>query len=57
MRHEPIQEDEIFYPLIPTPFGKVPLIGATMTDEREREISARYGVSFQVTHDRGNIAV
>lgn len=57
MRHEPIQEDDIFYPLIQTPFGKVPLIGATMTDEREREITTRYGASFKVIQDRKKIAV
>lgn len=36
------REDTIYFPLISTPFGKVPLIAATMTDEREREIARKY---------------
>lgn len=35
-------ENDIYFPLISTPFGKVPLIAATMTDEREREIARKY---------------
>ena len=30
---------EQYFALIPTPVGPVPLLGATMTDEREREIA------------------
>lgn len=41
---ESIRPDDIFYPLVLTPFGKVPLIAATMTDEREREIAKKYPV-------------
>lgn len=39
---ESIRPDDIFFPLVFTPFGKVPLIAATMTDEREREIAKKY---------------
>lgn len=41
-----IRPDDVFCPLVMTPVGKVPLIGSTMTDEREREIAARCGVPF-----------
>lgn len=43
---EDIWPNDIFYPLVMTPMGKVPLIGSTMTDEREREIADKYGVPF-----------
>lgn len=39
-----MNENDICYPLILTPFGKVPLVGGTMTDEREREIAKKYPV-------------
>ena len=36
-------DDEIYYyPLVQSPFGKVPLVGATMTDEREKELAEKY---------------
>lgn len=41
---ESICPDDIYYPLVFTPFGKVPLVAATMTDEREREIAKKYPV-------------
>lgn len=41
---ESIRPDDIYYPLVFTPLGKVPLIAATMTDEREREIAKKYPV-------------
>ena len=28
-----------YFPAVPTPFGRVPLIGAAMSPEREREIA------------------
>ena len=31
-------EDERYLPLIPTPLGMIPLVGTTMSVEREREI-------------------
>ena len=31
-------EDERYFPLIPTPSGMVPLVGTTMSVEREREL-------------------
>lgn len=37
-----MNHDDIYYPLIQTPFGKAPLIGSTMTDEREREMVEKY---------------
>lgn len=40
-------EYDVYYPLILTPFGKVPLIAATMTDEREREIAKKYPVKAE----------
>lgn len=33
-----IDEDVRYLPLFPTPFGMVPLIGATMTTDRECEL-------------------
>lgn len=33
-----INENNRYYPCVPTPFGMIPLIGATMTIEREREL-------------------
>ena len=39
-----IRPDDVFFPLILTPFGKVPLIAGTMTDERERELAKKYPV-------------
>ena len=44
---ESIRPDDIFFPLVFTPFGKVPLIAATMTDEREREIAKKYHVKAE----------
>lgn len=35
-------DDCVYYPLVSTPFGRIPVIGATMTDEREREIARKY---------------
>lgn len=34
--------DEVYYPAVWSPFGNIPLVGATMTDEKEREIAKRY---------------
>ena len=39
-----MNESDMYYPLVQTPVGKVPLIGATMTDQREREIAEKYPV-------------
>ena len=36
--------DDVYYILVDTPIGRIPLIGATMTDEREREIEKKYSV-------------
>ena len=33
-----MNDNDRFYPIVQTPVGKVPLIGATMTVEREREL-------------------
>ena len=33
-----MSDNDRFYPVVQTPVGKVPLIGATMTVEREREL-------------------
>ena len=41
---ESIRPADVYYPLVLTPFGKVPLIAATMTDERERELAKKYPV-------------
>lgn len=41
-----MSNDDVYYPLIQTPVGKVPLTGATMTVERERELNTKYGVSW-----------
>lgn len=40
-------EKDFYYPLISTPFGRIPLLGATMTDEREREIARKYPVRYE----------
>ena len=37
-------DDCVYYPLIWSPFGKIPLVGATMTDEKERELAKRHPV-------------
>lgn len=37
-----MNENDVYYPLVLTPFGKVPLIAATMTNEREKELAAKY---------------
>ena len=42
-----MNENDVYFPLVQTPFGKVPLVGATMTDEREREIAERYPVHVE----------
>lgn len=39
-----MNDNDVYFPLVQTPFGKVPLVGATMTDEREREIAERYPI-------------
>ncbi len=47
-------DDEIYYyPLVQSPFGKVPLVGATMTDEREKELAEKYPILRE--HDCQNI--
>ena len=33
-----MNDNDRFYPVVQTPLGKVQLIGATMTIEREREL-------------------
>ena len=33
-----IDENDRYYPCVPTPFGMIPLVGVTMTTEREREL-------------------
>ena len=33
-----MNENDRYYPCVPTPLGMVPLVGATMTIEREREL-------------------
>ena len=33
-----MNENDRYYPCVPTPFGMIPLDGATMTTEREREL-------------------
>ena len=33
-----MNNNDRFYPVVQTPLGKVPLISATMTVEREREL-------------------
>ena len=47
-----IRPDDVFFPLICTPFGKVPLIAATMTNEREREIAKKYPAVMENQNDR-----
>ena len=37
-------DDCVYYPLIWSPFDKNPLVGATMTDEKERELVKRHPV-------------
>ena len=32
-----IDENDRYYPCVPTPFGMIPLVSVTMTTERERE--------------------
>ncbi len=49
MKCEEIRSDDVFFPLVMSPLGKVPLIGATMTDEREREIAKRYPAESEAT--------
>lgn len=44
MKHDKIQQDDFYYPVTVTPLGKIPVVGSTMTDEREREIADKYGV-------------
>lgn len=46
---EEIRPDDVFCPLVMTPMGKAPLIGSTMTDEREREIAKRYPAESEAT--------
>lgn len=41
-RATPAALDDVYYPLVWSPFGKIPLMGATMTDEKEREIAKRH---------------
>lgn len=33
-----MNENDRYYPCVPTPFGMIPLVGVTMTAEREREL-------------------
>lgn len=47
-----MSDDDIYYPLIDTPIGRIPLIGATMTDEREREIAAQFSVKKEKDYDQ-----
>lgn len=39
-----MRADDVYYILVDTPIGRIPLIGATMTDKREREIAKKYPV-------------
>lgn len=52
---ESIRPDDIFYPLVLTPFGKLPLIAATMTDEREREIAKKYPAIKEATNEKNKV--
>ena len=36
-----MNENDKYYPCVPTPFGMIPLVGATMTTEREHELFGR----------------
>lgn len=42
-----MNDHDVYYPLVLTPFGKIPLIAATMTDDREREIARKYPVKCE----------
>lgn len=46
-----MRDDDIYYPLVDTPMGRIPLIGSTMTDEREREIAAQFPVKKEINHE------
>ena len=37
-----IDENDRYYPCVPTPFGMIPLVSVTMTTERERELFGTY---------------
>lgn len=51
MNTEVMNPDDVYFPIIETPFGRVCLIGTTMTDEREREIAQKYPVIKEDSHD------
>ena len=42
-----MNDNDRFYPVVQMPVGKVPLIGATMTVEREREL---FGKELNTEH-------
>lgn len=48
MKCKDIRPDDMYFPLVMTPVGNVPLIGSTATDELEREIAKRYPVEVQL---------
>ena len=47
-----MSDNDIYYLLVDTPMGRIPLIGATMTDEREREIAAQFPVKKEKDYDQ-----
>lgn len=46
-----IDDDARYLPCIPTPFGMIPLVGATMTTDRECELFGKE-VQTKVLHGR-----
>ena len=44
-----IHDNDVYYPLIWSPFGLVPLLGGTMTDEQEKAIAKRYPPESEVS--------
>lgn len=54
---ESIRPDDVFFPMILSPVGKVPLIAGTMTDEREREIAKKYPFKHEseATNDKRTV--
>ena len=47
-----IDEDVRYFPLIPTPFGMIPLVGATMTTDRECELFGKEVQTERMTIDK-----
>ena len=50
-----MNDNSVYFPALPFgPFGSIPIIGNTMDDEKERELSKKYSVKKKVNPPNDN---